>query len=104
MMVQNLTRLRSTVRHRRPTVDHRIADRWRPQNAVAESEVKELALTARKWRNELAHQKREYLPGITAIKAIRFVEHLNYAVLLRAVGYSDDEIKELLGNILAKEV
>jgi len=40
MLVQNYERLRSTVRHRRPTVDHRIADRWSPQNALSVSSIK----------------------------------------------------------------
>ena len=36
MLVPNLGRLRSTVHNRRPTVEHRIADRLRPQNAVSQ--------------------------------------------------------------------
>ncbi len=54
------------------------------------------------WRNELAHEKREYTPNKDTITAVRFLEHLNYAIVLRSIGYEDNEIKEILQNILEK--
>ena len=65
-------------------------------------EIATLAREANAWRNELAHDKREYVPSIEVIKAIRLVEHLNYAIVLRYAGYNDDETKEILRDLLAR--
>lgn len=53
-------------------------------------------------RNELAHEKREYEPNIKTVEAIRLVKHLNYTIILRTAGYSDEEIKVILNNCLIK--
>lgn len=66
------------------------------------TDVSSLAEAANEWRNELAHEKREYCPDVNAIRAIRLVEHLNYCIILRKAGYSNDEIKNIIGEILAK--
>lgn len=51
-------------------------------------DISELASVANQWRNELAHEKREYEPDHKVISAIRLVEHLNYCIVLRQAGYS----------------
>ena len=61
-----------------------------------------LMRAANDWRNELAHEKRSYEPEPNTVKAVRLVEHLNYSIILRQVGYSDDEISEILVNTLAR--
>lgn len=61
-----------------------------------------LAKEANDWRNELAHDKREYVPNINAIKAIRLLEHINYAIVLRQAGYSDEEINYIIKEILVR--
>lgn len=65
-------------------------------------DVSDLADAANKWRNELAHEKREYCPDVKAIRAIRLVEHLNYCIILRKAGYSNEEIKNIIQEILAR--
>ena len=65
-------------------------------------DVTELASIANKWRNELAHEKREYEPDKRVISAIRLVEHLNYCIILRMAGYSDENIKAIVEEILAR--
>ena len=52
------------------------------------------------WRNELAHSIRSYEPNVRTIKAVRLMEHLNYAIVLRYIGYNDEEIGNLLKEIL----
>lgn len=66
------------------------------------TDVKELAKAANDWRNELAHEKREYCPDVKAVHAIRLVEHLNYCIILRKAGYNNEEIKNILEGILAR--
>ncbi len=80
---------------------------WAPLSSIISElfngeDIAALAKEANSWRNELAHDKREYIPSIEAIKAIRLVEHLNYAIVLRYAGYNDDEIKEILSDLLAR--
>lgn len=65
-------------------------------------DVKDLANVANQWRNELAHEKREYEPGHQVIVSVRLVEHLNYCIVLRIAGYSDDNIKAIVEKILAR--
>lgn len=67
-----------------------------------DSNVDELAEVANEWRNELAHEKREYEPDIRVVSAIRLVEHLNYCIIFRQAGYSDEEIKSILDVLLVK--
>ena len=59
-----------------------------------------LAGIANSWRNELAHEKREFIPTYDTIRAVRLVEHLNYAIVLRAVGYSNERIKQIVNEVL----
>ena len=80
---------------------------WAPLSSIISElfngeDIAALAKEANSWRNELAHDKREYVPSIKAIKAIRLVEHLNYAIVLRYAGYNDEEIKEILRELLAR--
>lgn len=67
-----------------------------------EKDVNVLAEEINIWRNELAHEKRTYIPNENTLTAVRFLEHLNYAIVLRNIGYDDNEIKELLKCILTK--
>ncbi len=64
--------------------------------------ISKLASVANIWRNDLAHEKREYEPDQNVIAAIRLVEYLNYCIVLRKAGYADDEIKIILGEILTR--
>lgn len=65
-------------------------------------DVSELASAANLWRNELAHEKREYQPDLNVITAVRLVEHLNYCIILRHAGYSDEAIKAILSEVLTR--
>ena len=67
-----------------------------------EEDIPVLATEANEWRNELAHDKREYVPNVNAIKAIRLLEHMNYSIVLRQAGYSDEEINYILKEILIR--
>lgn len=67
-----------------------------------DSDIEALANAANDWRNELAHEKREYQPNRDTVYAVRFVEHLNYAIVLRQLGYEDIEIKALLEYALTR--
>ena len=60
------------------------------------------ALAVRKWRNELAHEKREYNPDATTVNGIKMVESIIYCIVLRKSSYSDDEIKAIHEEILGK--
>ncbi len=59
-----------------------------------------LAQIANEWRNELAHEKREISPTYDTIRAVRLVEHLNYAIILRQAGYSNEQIKDITDEVL----
>ena len=72
------------------------------QEWFKEDEIETLAKEANLWRNELAHEKRSYIPSVETIRAIRLVEHLNYAIVLRQLGYVDGEIQELLKYTLLR--
>ena len=65
-------------------------------------DVTALASAANLWRNELAHEKREYQPDINVINAVRLIEHINYCIILRHAGYEDEQIKSILSEILAR--
>lgn len=65
-------------------------------------DISELAGVANEWRNELAHEKREFEPTLDVISAMRLMEHLNYCIVLRQAGYSDDEMKAIVNEILAR--
>ena len=67
------------------------SDEW-----FTETDVMQLSNEVNQWRNELAHSKREYSPTQETIRAIRLLEHMNYAIVLREIGYQDEEIKNLL--------
>lgn len=51
------------------------------------------------WRNELAHRKREYEPNAETIKAIEFLEKVNYCIIFRKANYSDDEIRNIIEHL-----
>lgn len=63
--------------------------------------IKTLAQKANKWRNELAHEKYEFDPDEDVINSIRLIEHINYCIAFRIVGYSDEEIATLVDQTLA---
>ena len=65
-------------------------------------EIRKLGHEANLWRNELAHSKGSYEPKLDTIRAIRLLEHLNYAIVLRKMGFNNNEIKELLQVVLRR--
>ena len=80
---------------------------WQPLSDIiselfAGENVAVLAREANAWRNELAHDKREYIPTVDAIKAVRLVEHINYAIVLRHAGYNNVEIKGIISQLLVR--
>ena len=79
---------------------------WEPLKPVLcewfGEDISGLAIAANLWRNELAHEKREYQPGVEVINAIRLVEHMNYCIVLRCAGYDDDQIKSIVEEILIR--
>ena len=81
-------------------------DGWAPIKPVLRdwfgSDYIALTKVANDWRNELAHEKRSYEPDENTVMAIRLVEHLNYSIVLRIAGYSDEEISAILENTLAR--
>ena len=79
---------------------------WQPLKPILTEwfgdDVTDLASAANLWRNELAHEKREYQPDINVIKAIRLIEHINYCIVLRCAGYPDEQIKQIVMDTLAR--
>ena len=65
-------------------------------------EIRELGKEINNWRNELAHEKRTYAPTIDTIRAVRLLEHINYSIVLRQIGFTDGEIKCYLESILER--
>ena len=61
-----------------------------------------MASAANSWRNELAHEKREYQPDVDVVNAIRLVEHINYCIVLRQAGFNDEQIKAIISDILIR--
>ena len=83
-------------------------DGWNPlkpcidEKWFKEDEIKTLGHEVNLWRNELAHTKRSYEPKLETIRAVRLLEHFNYAIVLRELGYGDEEIKYLLEQSLER--
>ena len=81
-------------------------DTWQPLAPILSEwfgdNISTLACVVNLWRNELAHEKREYEPNADVVTAIRLVEHLNYCIILRHAGYNDDEIKAILSEVLTR--
>lgn len=81
-------------------------DSWQAlKNVLSEffgDDVTKLAEVANQWRNELAHEKREYEPDMGVITSMRLVEHLNYCIVLRLAGYADDAIKAIVEDVLTR--
>ena len=79
---------------------------WQPMAPILSEwfgdDISALASAVNLWRNELAHEKREYEPDINTVKAIRLVEHINYGIILRHTGYSDEEIRDILSEVLTR--
>ena len=65
-------------------------------------DISALANVANSWRNELAHEKREYQPTVDVINAVRLIEHINYCIVFRHAGYSDEQIKLIITEILSR--
>lgn len=63
---------------------------------LRDKKIDRLASEINKWRNELAHEKRNYEPKMSTIDAVNLVEQMNYAIVLRKVGFADNEIRDLL--------
>lgn len=74
-----------------------LSDEWFKKN-----EIRFLAHEANQWRNDLAHSKRLYETKEDTIRAVWLIEHLNYAIVGRQLGYNDEEIKDLLENVLTR--
>lgn len=83
-------------------------DTWLPlKNCISqewykEEEIIDLGQEFNLWRNALAHGKLSYEPNEKTIKAVRLLEHLNYSIILRAIGYADEEIMTLLEKALKR--
>lgn len=83
-------------------------DNWRPlTTCISEEwykpdEIKTLGWEANQWRNDLAHAKRSYEPNENTVRAIRLLEHINYAIVLRVLGFSDEETKDILEKVLKR--
>lgn len=60
------------------------------------ADVDILAEEINQWRNELAHEKRDYSPSIKTVEAVRLVERLNYCIVLRHLHYTDENIREIM--------
>lgn len=79
---------------------------WKPLKPILtewfSDDITSLASAANSWRNELAHEKREYQPDIDVVNAIRLVEHINYCIVLRQAGYNDDQVKAIISEILIR--
>ena len=79
---------------------------WLPLKSILSDwfgkDIKELAKVANLWRNELAHERREYEPDINVIRAVRLMEHINYCIVLRHARYSDEQIKTILNETLIR--
>lgn len=79
---------------------------WNPLTTILYEQfgddISNLASVANSWRNELAHDKRMFTPNEDVIHAIRLIEHINYCIVLREAGYSDDEIKLIINELLSK--
>lgn len=79
---------------------------WRPLKPILAEwfgeDISDFAEAANLWRNELAHEKREYIPDEKVIHAIRLVEHMNYCIVLREAGYDDEQIKVIVSEILIR--
>ena len=65
-------------------------------------DISALANASNSWRNELAHEKREYQPTVDVITAVRLLEHINYCIIFRHAGYSDEQIKSIIAEILVR--
>lgn len=67
---------------------------WQPLKPILAEwfgdDIPALASAANSWRNELAHEKREYQPDVDVVNAIRLVEHINYCIVLRQAGFNDE--------------
>jgi hypothetical protein len=63
---------------------------------INNQKAKQLSKLASEWRNEIAHEKREFQISNEAYEAMYFVEYLNYCIVLRQTGYSDEEIKNII--------
>lgn len=68
------------------------------------NDITDLASIANDWRNDLAHEKRKFKADLRTINAVHLVEHINYCIVLRRVGYSDAEIKEIVEKILYEPI
>lgn len=79
---------------------------WKPLKPLLTEwfgdDISALANAANSWRNELAHEKREYQPTVDVINAVRLIEHINYCIVFRHAGYSDEKIKSIIAEILVR--
>ncbi len=77
---------------------------WQPLKPILTKwfgdDISALANVANSWRNELAHEKREYQPGVNVVNAVRLIEHINYCIVFRQAGYSDMQIQSIISTIL----
>lgn len=84
---------------------HFDSEKWEPLFSIfphiTPGRCKVLATVANRWRNELAHAKREEEPEADVIDAIRFVEQLNYVIVLRSAGYDDVNIMHIIAQMPA---
>lgn len=79
---------------------------WHPLKPILTEwfgeDISDLADSASLWRNELAHEKREFIPDEKVIHAVRLIEHMNYCIVLREAGYDDEQIQLIISEILVR--
>ena len=60
------------------------------------SDISSLAKDVTELRNNFAHEKRTYIPSEKTVRSIRMLELINYCIVLRKAGYSDEQISTIL--------
>lgn len=83
--------------------------KWRPLRPIlsdylkkldsTESAIDNVAKKVADWRNELAHENRVTSPDELTVNSLRFIEYINYCIVLRKAGYTDKQIKAIITSI-----
>lgn len=64
-----------------------------------EGAIDNVAKKVADWRNELAHENRVISPDELTVNSLRFIEYINYCIVLRKAGYTDKQIKAIITSI-----
>lgn len=52
------------------------------------------------WRNEQAHNKNDFVVTQDTVRAVRMTEHVNYCIVLRHCGFSNEDIAAITKEVL----